>query len=397
MAETIFRGPAASLGSLFDGRIEAMDGPGLEYQANAFPDARYFPARKDGLYPGRIPAFLNSPFSVIVDQVPSTALAGAVAARQNTTSGTPLTLVTVAAGGTAAGVPSVARVPLVPSTGGLPVTVDAIDFGFTTGNITAGSATVTVPDSTLFALGQWVCIGGAGNSAKTASLFAQVIAAPTATTITLSTASLGTLTNAPIGNTNLTGGAYWPPNTPPTGAFPYNTAGLASLFNPIEGLTRAVSVTGVASGTGGTFILRGYDIYGFAMSENIVATAGATPGNRQNAWKYIQSITPQFTDAHNYSFNTIDIVGLNLRSLKWEFLNIFYNGTFVTTTEGWTAAVTTNPATATTGDVRGTYTLASAADATKRLTISMSVTQLDDILATPQNAIPLFGVPQFTQ
>src|SRR5258708_1996167 len=169
-----------------------------------------------------------------------------------------------------------AAVPLVPSTGGLPVTVDASDFGLATGHTTAGIATFTLPDSTLFALGQWVCIGGAGNSAKTASLFAQVIAAPTATTITLSTASLGTLTNAPIGNTNLTGGAYWPPNTPPTGAFPYNTAGLASPFNPIEGLTRAVSVTGVASGTGGTFILRGYGIYGFAVSENIVATAGET-------------------------------------------------------------------------------------------------------------------------
>jgi len=37
---------------------------------------------------------------------------------------------------------------------------------------------------------------------------------------------------------------------------------------------RALSVTGVASGTGGAFTIRGYDIYGYPMSETITCGAG---------------------------------------------------------------------------------------------------------------------------
>src|SRR6266853_3310976 len=168
MVETIFRGPAYSAGSMIDGRVEgASDGPGIEYQANCFPDVRYFPTRKDGIGPGRVPAFLNSPFSVIVDGVISTLGTAAIAALANVASGVPMTLVTVAPGGLAAGVSSLAIVPFVPFGKSAAVSVLALNLGFTTGNITAGSATVTVPDSTIFQIGQWVCIGGAGNSAKT--------------------------------------------------------------------------------------------------------------------------------------------------------------------------------------------------------------------------------------
>jgi hypothetical protein len=413
MTETVFRGPAYSAGSMFDGRIEgASDGPGLEYQANGFPDPRWFPTRKDGVGPGRVPAFLNSPFVVTVDAIPSSSATASIAALANVTNGTPLTMTTVAPGGSAQNVPSLAQVPLVPFQKSAPaVTALALDFGFTTGNITAGSASIAnVSDPTIFQLGQWICIGGAGNSAKTASLFAQVTAIG-ATTITISTPSLGTLTAAPIGSTNLPAGPYSQPGTAPSGVDPYLTAGLARMFNPPEGVARNIQLTGVASGTGGAFIVRGWDVYGVPMSETITVGAGVNTVQGKKAFKYLATgttnatggIVPQFTDAHNYSAGPGNIVGINLRSTFWEYMQIFYNGGFATTNTGWLTADATNPATATTGDVRGTVnagtlaTIGAALDGTKRMTLAMTIRLIDDISATPLNTVPLFGQPQFNQ
>ena len=64
MVETTFRGPGVVGGSTYDGRIEPMDGPSLDYQGDGIPDIRFWPMKKDGLYPGRIPALLNSPYIV---------------------------------------------------------------------------------------------------------------------------------------------------------------------------------------------------------------------------------------------------------------------------------------------------------------------------------------------
>jgi hypothetical protein len=423
LAETVFRGPAYSAGSMMDNRVEsASDGPGIEYQANCFPDVRWGPTRKDGIGPGRVPAFLNSPFVVTVDTIPSSTATASIAALANVTNGTPMTMTTVAPGGSAQNVPSLSPgMPLVPfqKNASSVVTTLGLDFGFTTGNITAGSATISnISDSSIFQLGQWICIGGGGNAAKTASLFAQVTGAPTATTITVSPAPLATLTAAPIGSTNLPSGAFTQPQAYPPGFFavptspdPYLAAGFARIFNPNEGLGRNIQITGVASGTGGVFIVRGWDVYGNPMSENITVAANANTVAGKKAFKYLATgttnatggIVPQFTDAHNYSAGPGNVVGINLRSLFWEYMNIFYNSGFAVTNAGWTAADQTNPATATTGDVRGTInastlaTIGAALDGTKRMTLAMTVRLIDDISGTPLNAVPLFGVPQFTQ
>ena len=65
-----------------------------------------------------------------------------------------------------------------------------------------------------------------------------------------------------------------------------------------------------------------------------------------------------------------------------------YNGAIVTTGT-FVAAVSTSPATATTGDVRGTYTPASATDASKRLTIWIYV-------GNPDSQTGLYGVAQYS-
>jgi len=125
------------------------------------------------------------------------------------------------------------------------------------------------------------------------------------------------------------------------------------------------------------------------MSEVIAAPASATTVNGKKAFKYISSVVPAFTDAHNYSVGTTDIYGFPLRSDFFSDVAINYNATAVTANTGYVAAVTTSPATTTTGDVRGTYALQSAADASKRLAIRQF------ILPANMNSITgLFGVTQ---
>ncbi len=400
MAETINRGPLVSAGSLMDGRLEPMDGPSLAYQGGGFPDTRIFPMRKDGLYPRRVAAMLESPWVITADAIPSAISVAGIAALAHVVSGTAMTLTTVAPGG-ASGVPSLAPVPIIPFGGSTPVNVLAIDFGFTTGTITAGSATVAaVPDSTQFALGEWICIGGGGNVGKTASLFTQVITAPSATSITVFPVPLASLSHAPIGHANLSG-PLQPSNAVPTGVSARYTGGLGAWFCPQEGLARTISITGVGAGAGGAFLVSGYDVYHQAMTQTITVAAGVNTVNSLKAFKYIASVVPQFTDPQNYDVGWGDTFGLNLRSDLFEHTDIKWGGKVPVIGTGFTAPVTTTPATAATGDVRGTVSVATlaspvgaASNGTLRLVIAQRVTPWQGIFANPLNAVPLYGVTQ---
>ena len=404
MAETIIRGPSVVLGPLMGGSPDVTDGPSIVYQGDVILDVRFSPANKDGMQAARIPSFLSSPYVVMVDNIPQAYNSAAVAALANVTQYTPMTLVSVAPGGGAPGVASVAVVPLIPQGSSTPVNVLALDFGFTTGTVTVGSTTVTVPDATVFSVGQWICIGGAGNVGKTLPLITQVTSLATATTIKVSNASAAALSNAPIGSANAYG--VFPAQLTANAVTPYLNGGVAGIFNPLEGLARAVSITGVAASLGGAFLVKGYDVYGYPMSETITVGAGAVTKFGQKAFKYIASVTPQLaTEAHNYSVGNSDTFGCALRTDKWEYVQILYNSTFTTTATGWLKADITATATTTTGDVRGTVQVSTngngssisggaATDGTKRLAIMMSVPLWNLINATPVNPAPMFGSTQ---
>ena len=172
-------------------------------------------------------------------------------------------------------------------------------------------------------------------------------------------------------------------------AQPFGQAQSVSMWNPQSMIARAVSVTGSSSASGGNILISGYDIYGTPMSEVIAAPASATTVNGKKAFKYIASVVPQFTDAHNYSVGTTDIYGFPLRSDFFGDVALNYNSAVITANTGYTAAVTTSPATTTTGDVRGTYALQSAADGSKRLILRQFV-----LVANMGSNSGLFGVTQ---
>ncbi len=163
------------------------------------------------------------------------------------------------------------------------------------------------------------------------------------------------------------------------------------FYNRATNVGRCVSVTGVGSGSGGTITVRGYDCYGYAMTETITLGAGANTVNGKKAFKVVTSVTPNFTDTHTVACGTADIFGFGLLATYFGDVSIVWNDAVITAVTGFVTADVTSPATATTGDVRGTYATQDASDGTKRLFMSVTPT-LGSILTNPTTG--LFGQPQ---
>lgn len=417
MAETIHRGPVVSLGALLSGTTEPFDGPIIGYHGIAFPDVRYSPAPTVGLVPARVPSFSEAQTVVMVDNLVTkhnvTTLVGAGSATAVLSATLPLN--GTAVGGIADGSPGYAPgTPIIPLGTSQVVTVTALDFGFTSGTTAAGSSTVLVPDSTLFAVGQWIVIGGAANAAKTGSLPTQVTSIPNATTIKVSPVCLGALDLAPIGRGNLHGSDFLPPGTqfgPATAsanaAVPYIGAGLALLFDARQAVARGVclSCNTAVGGTAGVTV-SGYDVYGQLMTETMTAS-GTTLVFSKKAFKYISSITALGNGIATYLVGQSDVFGFHLRADTWDATNVSYNNVRGANANGFTASIALNSVSnSVTGDVRGTFQISTAGglstslglaptNGTGRLYMTLDVRVPNLIKATPTGGTTsLFGVAQ---
>jgi hypothetical protein len=413
MAESDFRGPLMNMGSLelqsgTAATIEPMDGPAGSYQGFAFLDPRGgFPFNKDGMLPGRVPAFVSwSGFTV--DNKPQALATNVIASAfpSNATASLAVTLVTTGVAGANAGNPSIAQgVPLMPLGTSTIVNVIALDFGFTTGTTTASSTTVSCNDNTQLQVGQWIIIGNVGNSANTASLITQVqsISSTSTTTITVLPAPAATLANAPIGGANLFGSGLLPlatqfgPSAPAATAHAKRSlAGMVAAWNPKEALCRNVTINLATGGTATAipFLVTGYDIHGQLMTELITspATTSSTTTSGKKTFKYIASVVQNTPVSGNtYSVGVGDVYGLPLRADEFEQTTIYWAGTQATASTGFTAPVT-SAASNTTGDVRGTWLLTSASNGTSRLAIVQDLGVWNIVNATPLNPAPLLGV-----
>lgn len=399
MSGSLISGPFITAGNMIDAlaitgqKTNAIAGPNIEYHGHTFPDVRYYPIPKDGLdSPGAIPAFQDTPQVQIVNAVPSTAgTVGNVASPQGVTSGVALTLATNASVGISLNVPY-----RVFSTGQLATGKLALDLGIETPTVTSGSKTVTVADSTIYRSGQPIIITMVGNSTGTTHLFTYVTGNPTSTTITIADSPLASnSTTARIcsglpGWSNVNGA---PQAVRPTFYAPYIAGGAALVWDVTQALERGVSISGSVTALGGSFTVRGADIYGQTQSEVITVASGATTVNSKKCYKIINSVTPSFTNtANTYSVNTIDLFGFAFRSDFWENLDIYNAGAYVTSSTGWTVADKTNPATTTTGDPRGTYSLQSPSNGANRLVVYQTLPFLNIVRATPDNPLFLYGV-----
>jgi hypothetical protein len=160
----------------------------------------------------------------------------------------------------------------------------------------------------------------------------------------------------------------------------------SKLYNPVAMLARNVRIT-TSSGDSAVYTVRGYDIYGYSMSEAITAN-GATTVSGKKAFKYVASVTPVGTVGALTSIGTGDVFGFPLASLQFGDVNINWSAALIVASTGYTAG-DWSVATTTTGDTRGTYAVQSASDGSKRLVVYQ--------FPMPTNAVSqngTFGVTQ---
>lgn len=395
-------------------------GPCGEFQGDGILDVRFWFA-KDQIQgrTGVAPVHFNMPYLRSVGAIPSALATNNIAAAQGVTNGVAMTLAGASVG-VAVNIPiaPMTQIPGIAPNQVAPVTAAlALDFGFEFGNCTAGNTTIPVAYAPDFFVGMPVVIGGVGNSAGTAPLLTFVTAINTTlNTITVNNAPVASNATAPIGTGNiwpLSIASYNAANLIPTAALPWLGAGPALLLDPRQSIARGVSITGAAGGTGGTFIVRGWDIYNQAMSCSVVVAAGSNTVYSIKAFKYIASVTPQFTDAgHNYTVGTSDMFGGHYFTSIWDDLDVTWANTFMNSNTGFTGG-TTGAASSTTGDVRFTIqvsgngplgsgigtsasngSISNLAMTGRRLTIEQVIVVNLATQAFPANPVSVFGSQQ---
>jgi hypothetical protein len=138
-------------------------------------------------------------------------------------------------------------------------------------------------------------------------------------------------------------------------------------------VARCVTVTSGGNDTGINFLIKGYDIYGQPMSQALTGASGAA-ATTTKAFYSVTSITPSGAVATTATAGSADIFGLPVALTNGVYMASVKWGTAITTlgndTGTLVVADATNPATTTTGDVRGTYAPSGASDGTKRLILS---------------------------
>jgi len=127
------------------------------------------------------------------------------------------------------------------------------------------------------------------------------------------------------------------------------------------------------STTARTITISGYDYFGQAMTEAITVATAGTAKSGKKAFYQIASATINGS-ATAVTIGTTDILGLPVRLIDAGYVvKVGWNNTLAQDAGTLVVADMTNPATSTTGDVRGTYTPSSASDGVKRLVMTIAL------------------------
>jgi hypothetical protein len=162
-----------------------------------------------------------------------------------------------------------------------------------------------------------------------------------------------------------------------------------SCYDPRTMVARAIRFTSVGNDSTGTVAVVGVDMYGYMIHET-VTLANAGIATSKKCYKGIISLTPGGTvSGSNISVGTADVYEFPLAVWEFPLVQIYWAGALISSSAGYTAPVTTSPATAITGDVRGTYATQSASNGTNRLQVFISPVPWN------MNVAGLFGVTQF--
>lgn len=136
---------------------------------------------------------------------------------------------------------------------------------------------------------------------------------------------------------------------------------------------RNVTIASTGNISARTFTISGYDRYNQPMSQAITGPNNGTVTTTK-AFKSITRIAVNGAVATDTSAGFGDVLGLPIRVTDAGYLiHVGWAGALADDAGSFVAAVTTDPATTTTGDVRGTYTPSSATNGARRLVVAIAV------------------------
>jgi hypothetical protein len=135
-------------------------------------------------------------------------------------------------------------------------------------------------------------------------------------------------------------------------------------------LPRAIKVN--CSTTARAFTINGYDYYGQAMSEVITVATAATAVTGKKAFYQVTSATIAGS-ATAVVIGTSDVLGLPVRVFNVAYVSSVKSNSTLAQDAGTFVAADMATATTTTGDVRGTYTPATASDGTVRTVMTIAL------------------------
>jgi|GEM_PF-2370445 len=246
--------------------------------------------------------------------------------------------------------------------------------------------------------GTFVIVPGAGNAAGTSCLVAQIVA--------LDYVNNYMVINTPVLNTaaNNTGVGVGTADPLGVAAWPWQRLGACAAADPAQMVARTITVTTSNAGDANIVCtIQGFDIWGQPMTEQIT-TASAAAQAGVKAWKYITAITVSkaggVTTTANITFGTglttTGAFGFPVRIDQFEYLSLFVNAAYVTANTGFTAglAFTTNPATYTSADNRGTYAMQTAPSGAVHLAVYANIPSYQGAGSNLLNYAQLFGLTQ---
>jgi hypothetical protein len=124
-------------------------------------------------------------------------------------------------------------------------------------------------------------------------------------------------------------------------------------------LQRCVTITGTTNTTSQLFTVVGYDMYYQAVTCTFNGPLGATTTSSPKTFSYVASITAAADPGANITAGVGDIYGFPVAVYTFDqFLDLYWNqNSIANIPNNFTGADQTQPTSATTGDVRGTYNI----------------------------------------
>lgn len=152
-------------------------------------------------------------------------------------------------------------------------------------------------------------------------------------------------------------------------------------------VARNLRATGGSVSTAATLItVAGLDTYRQPMTETFTGPTGTAVTSTVKAFQYVRSITAAGNTTSTVSIGTGDVFGFPYRVATYGDTRIWWDIAGITNSVGITLAVT-SAATATTGDVRGTYASATASNGARILSVWIAV-------QNPDSLTNIYGVTQ---